>query len=75
MATTISLQDEKTLQEAVSTGHFGSPEEALTAAIRLLQQHTGNGKSESEAILPVEEWLEEFDRITASRANRTPLNQ
>jgi Arc/MetJ-type ribon-helix-helix transcriptional regulator len=71
MATMISQQDEQLLEQVVSTGRFKDQEEALSAALRLLREQTSNGSFEP-SILPPDRWVEEFDRITASRRGGNP---
>lgn len=71
MKTTVSPQNAELLQAAVASGRFKNQDDALSAALRLLQEHTANGSTEPR-ILPPDEWLEEFDRITASRQRGNP---
>ena len=50
MAISISPETERALKEAVCGGHFGSQEEALSEAIRLLRDST-NSNGSARALL------------------------
>lgn len=71
MATIISTQNEQLLNQVVSTGRFRNQDEALTEAVRMLYEQTLNGGAEQSLLSP-EKWIEEFDRITASRRGGNP---
>lgn len=71
MATMISPQNEQLLNEAISSGRYKNQEEALAEALRLLREQTANGSAEP-TILPPNSWVEEFDRVTASRRGGNP---
>jgi Arc/MetJ-type ribon-helix-helix transcriptional regulator len=71
MATIISSQNEQLLNQVVSSGHFQNQDEALTEALHLLYEKTRQNGSE-QSLLPPEKWIEEFDRITASRQGGNP---
>lgn len=58
MATIISPQDEKLLEEVVSSGLFTDQQEALSEAIRLLREHSTNG--DLQPSFSVDEWITSF---------------
>ena len=72
MSITLSPQNEELLKEVVSSGYYKSQEEALAEAIRLLREQSTNGASDESVILPPDQWIEEFDRITQSRKGGNP---
>lgn len=72
MAMTVSPENQNLLNDLVARGEFQSQEEALAAAIRFLRDRTTNGSSSQGDILPPDEWIKEFDRITESRNGGNP---
>ena len=72
MAMNVSPNNEQFLNDLVASGQFPSQDEALTAAVRLLQQQTARDGSAEGEILPPEPWRREFDRITESRTGGNP---
>ena len=72
MTMNVSPNHEQFLDDLVTSGQFPSPDEALSAALRLLQQQTARDGSAEGEILPPEPWRKEFDRITASRSGGNP---
>lgn len=72
MAMSVSPSNEQFLNDLVASGEFPSQGEALTAAIRLLQQQTACANSAECEVLSPEPWRKEFDRITESRAGGNP---
>lgn len=72
MATCISPENQYLLNDLVAGGEFSSAEEALAAAIRLLRDQTRNGSFSPKGILPPDQWIEEFNRITESRRGGNP---
>ena len=72
MAMNVSPSNEQFLNALVASGQFPSQDEALSAAIQLLQQQTARGISAEGEILPPEAWRRQFDRITESRTGGNP---
>ncbi len=72
MAMTVSPENQHLLNDLVASSEFRSQDEALSAAIRILRGRTTNGSSSRIDILPPDEWIKEFDRITESRHAGNP---
>ncbi|MDA1050476.1 MAG: hypothetical protein O3C40_08345 [Planctomycetota bacterium] len=72
MAMTVSPENQNLLNDLVASGEFRSQDEALSAAIRFLRDRTTNGSTSQGDVLPPDEWIKEFDRITESRHGRNP---
>ncbi len=71
MATEISTENEKFLEEAVKNGRFENRQQALDEAVRLLREETeveGNGSP----LLPPDEWEREFTKWAESHKARNP---
>lgn len=68
--TLLSPQNEELLRKLVATGRFQSEDAALGEAIRLLAEQADD--TSTPGILPPNEWIKEFDRITASRTGGNP---
>ena len=66
MTFSISPETEKALADLVTNGQFKTKDEALAEAIRLLQSQARNGDVSHGEVLPTDQWLEQFDRITKS---------
>ena len=69
MSTNISPENEQVLKDAVSSGQFGSVEEALSEALRIFRAQTTNGAG--GVMLPLDEWQDRFKEHLAS----TPVTQ
>jgi hypothetical protein len=69
--TSLSPQNEQLLRDLLATGRYRSEEEAVTAALRALKDDE-SPPSVTGGILPPQEWIKEFDRITASRRGGNP---
>lgn len=67
MTMSISPDNEQLLNNLVASGQYPNQDEALTAAIQLLNQSESAKDSSGRDILPPDQWLKEFDRITESR--------
>lgn len=77
MTIDISEKNERLLKAAVASGKFPSEEEALSESLRLMLQTlalathaqgtNGHDSTDSEEVLPPDEWIKEFDQLTASR--------
>ena len=63
----ISPENARLLKDVFATGLFESEDEALSKALKLLKEQAGGNNGQPQ-VLPRDEWLEEFDQITASRA-------
>ena len=72
MAMSFSPENEKLLSDVVASGKFETRDDAIAEALHLLRTHTKNETSEKCDILPPDEWLKEFDRITESRKCGNP---
>ena len=59
MNTNLSDQNERILEEAVSSGQFKDTQEALAEAVRLLGEQTADQKG---VMLPAGVWRERFRR-------------
>jgi len=68
----VSPENQDLLNDLVACGEFRSQDEALAAALRFLRDRSTNGSSSQVDVLPPDEWLKEFDRITASRHGGNP---
>ncbi len=72
MSTTLSPHHEAIIAQAIATGQFASPEEAIDEAMRLLSQPRENGSTAHDSILPASQWLAEFNRLTATFTEGNP---
>jgi len=68
----ISPENEKLLSDVFSTGLFESEEEALSRALQLLKESTNGKNGQGGDVLARDEWLKEFDQITATRTGGNP---
>lgn len=72
MVMTVSPENQNLLNDLVATGEFQSQDEALAAAIRFLRERATDGNYSQAGILPPDEWIKEFDRITQLRGGGNP---
>ena len=68
--TSIPPQVDQYLQELVARGRFRSEEDALFEAVRLLRDHSE--EPTKDVLLPTDEWLEWFDKVTAGFTGGNP---
>lgn len=69
--TSLSPQNEQLLRDLVATGRYRSEDEAIAAALRALQTEKVSPVV-VPGILPPEEWIREFNRVTSSRSGGNP---
>jgi Arc/MetJ-type ribon-helix-helix transcriptional regulator len=63
---------EEILDRGVSNGQFRSLEEALSTAVRLLNDEMEAPEADDSGILPPEEWVREFRKWARSHKTRSP---
>jgi len=70
---TISPDNQRLLESLVQSGSFKSEDEAISQALRLLRDKSENDRvSDGDELLPPDEWIREFDRLTSSRTGGNP---
>lgn len=70
MTMNLTDEDKRRLQEVVRAGRFKTEQEALSAAIRLLEPAPWGGQAAQ--LLPLDEWREEMSRIESMRTGGNP---
>lgn len=70
MATVISPQNEQLLNQMVASGHFKDPQEALSEALKLLDQQTCNGGLDQS--LSLDEWIASFRKWSRKSRQGNP---